>query len=141
MKKRLQLKLDCNSPKLTDQSYKKTADINNIMAQYGKNKVLPSTREHLARYIDNTQVLPLEEAHARIKDAQDLFYQLPSDIRKLMDNNPENMVDVINNPDHKELLVKKGIITDTINKGSHEDNSKQDVLPPKSQSGEAAKSE
>ena len=141
MEKRLNVQIDCSKPVMTDQSYKNSCDINNIMKQYQKTKLLPSVREHLARYIDNTQVMPLEEAHAKIQHAQALFYELPSEIRKLMDNNPLKMQEVLENPVYKDLLVKTGVLTDNINTVSKGNQKEQEVQSPKSQADAVSKSE
>lgn len=126
LKKRLMVKIDANKPKLTDQSYAKASDINHIMKQYQHTGVLPSTREHLARYIDNTQVLPLEEAHAQIQEAQSLFLTIPSNIRKLMDNDPTKLVSFIQDPANTEILVKYGVLEQTVKEASKGDE-KQDA--------------
>lgn len=108
LRKRVQI--DCSKPKLTDQSYKKSADINNIMLQYSRTGLLPQVKEKIARYVDNTDVLPLEIAHDKIREARTLFMQLPSDIRKLMDNDPTKLVSFIQNPENADILIKKGVL-------------------------------
>lgn len=102
--------IDCSHPKLTDQSDKASADINNIMRVYQKTGVLPHVKEKIARYVDNTQVVSLEEAFNISKNAQEAFQSLPSDVRKLMDNDPTKLVDFLNDPKNEELLVKHDIL-------------------------------
>lgn len=102
--------LNASSPKLTDQSSKKSADINNIMLQYAKTGLLPVQKENLAQYIDNTSVPSLIEAHSLIADAQAQFMELPAQIRKLMDNDPNKLVPFIQDPENQDLLVKYKII-------------------------------
>lgn len=102
--------IDVSSPKITDQSSKKMTDINNIMLQYSKTGLLPVQQEKLARYIDNTKIMPLEEAHAQITRAREMFYDLPAQIRKLMDNDPTKLVSFIRDEDNKEILLKHGIL-------------------------------
>lgn len=134
MEERLRVKIDCSKPVLTDQSFKKSQDINNIMKQYSKTGILPSTREHLARYVDNTQVLSIEEAHEVIKNANEMFMQLPADIRKLMDNDPSKMVEYIKNPNNKEILVKHGVLIDN---GMYEKDSLGSTSPKPENSASA----
>jgi hypothetical protein len=110
MNKRLSKKLDCSKVMLTDQSYKKVCDINNIMKVYERTKVMPHVTEKVARYIDNTGIPTIEEAHVIIKEAKEMFYELPAHVRKLMDHNPENMISVLQNPEYTDLLVKNGIL-------------------------------
>lgn len=120
------VQIDCSEEKVTDQSYAKSTDINNIMANYHKTGVLPHTRENLARYIDNTEIPSLIEAHELIEGAKSMFMELPAHIRKLMDNNPQNMESFIRNPENTETLVKYGLIVENKSSG----DSKQDVSTP-----------
>lgn len=98
--------INVSSPKKTDQSDKNMTDINNIMLQYMKTGVLPSTQTKVARYIDNTEIMPLEQAHEQIQHAKELFYELPATIRKLMDNDPAKLHSFTTNPENYDLLVK-----------------------------------
>jgi len=108
LRKRVQI--DCSKPVLTDQSGKKAADINNIMAQYAKTGLLPETRDRIAQYVDNTNTPSLEQAHELITNARNLFLELPAPVRKLMDNNPANLVEFISNPENREYLEKHGVL-------------------------------
>lgn len=108
--KRKRVSLDLSKPVITDQSAKKMTDINNIMLQYSKTGLLPVQKEKLARYIDNTKIMPLEEAHALIQGAKQQFMELPAQLRKLMDNDPTKLVSFIQDPENKEILLKHGIL-------------------------------
>jgi phage internal scaffolding protein len=98
-------------PSKTDQSYKKQCDINNIISHYQKTGLFPNFKTPEPRFIDNTEVLPLEEAFEVVNRAYDLFYELPSDIRKLMDNDPSKLEGFLNDPENKDLLIKKGLLS------------------------------
>lgn len=102
--------IDCSEPVLTDQSYKKTSDINNIVAQYQKTGLLQEPNKAFAKYVDNTLAIPLEQAYALINEATALFHQLPSSIRKQMDNDPRNLEQFIQDPDNHDQLLKHGIL-------------------------------
>jgi phage internal scaffolding protein len=108
LRKRVQV--DCSSPKLTDQSYKKSADINNIMKQYQKTGILPNVQQKVANYIDNTNIPSLEEAHNIIQSAKSLFKELPSNIRKMIDNDPKKLLGYLQDPKNEEFLVKEGVL-------------------------------
>lgn len=94
----------------TDQSDKNMVNINNIMLQYQKTGLLPQFKEKVTQYIDTTQIPSYMEAQAQIREAKSLFEQLPSQVRKLMQNNPENLEKVLENPDYTEMLIKYGIL-------------------------------
>ena len=120
------IQIDCSEEKLTDQSYAKAADINNIMANYHKTGVLPQTREKLARYIDTTEIPSLIEAHELIEQSKNMFMELPAHIRKLMDNDPTKMESFIKNPENHDTLVKYGLL---VKMESNKVGGKQDVSP------------
>lgn len=94
----------------TDQSYKKMCDINVIIANASKTGVLSHQQSKVAQYIDNTEIPSLMEAHAVIRDAQESFMTLPSQIRKLMDHDPTKLADFVSNPENLDILVKHGIL-------------------------------
>lgn len=110
MNKRKRVQIDCSKPQLTDQSDLNMSNINTIMANYSKNGLLPHVQEKVARYIDNTQIMPLEEAHAAIQAAKNMFNELPAKIRKLMDNDPTKLVDFIKDPENEDILVKYNVL-------------------------------
>lgn len=103
--------IDCSEPVLTDQSYKKSSDINNIMAQYAKSGLLLEPNKAFAKYVDNTLAIPLEDAHNMLREAQELFMELPYQLRKQMDNDPMQLESFIQDPENHDQLVKYGIIT------------------------------
>lgn len=109
---------------LTDQSQKKKCDINNILKIYQKTGVMPHVKEGLAQYLDVSEVPNLEEAHEIIKEANALFMELPADVRRLCDNNPEKLHDVLVNENYQDLLLSYGILEkqDVANVSSIEGN-------------------
>lgn len=111
---RIRKQFDHSEGDLTDQSDKNSCDINAIMLNYAKTGLLPVTQQKVARYIDNTQIMPLEEAHALIQDAKNLFMELPATIRKLMDNDPTKLETFIKNPENKDILLKYGVLEEKI---------------------------
>lgn len=107
---RRRVSIDCSEPVLTDQSWKQSSDINNIMAQYMKTGLLPETQGRIGQYIDNTLMVPLEVAHKRLTEAKELFYELPAQVRRLMDNDPTRLDSFLTDPDNYDILVKHEII-------------------------------
>lgn len=108
--RRMATAIDCSHPKLTDQSYKGSSDINNIMKRYKKTGILPETKKHLAKYVDNSNIPSIEDAHNVIMEAKNLFMQLPAEVRKKMGNDPANMVDFVKDEKNKDYLVEKGLL-------------------------------
>lgn len=109
-KNRRRLTLDCSSPKITDPSYQKMCDINNIIAQYQKTGMFPNYPQKVARYINCEDVPSLETAHEAVNLARQAFYELPATLRKLMDNNPANLPSFLSDPENRDLCIKHGLI-------------------------------
>lgn len=106
--KRVQIETDKKSK--VDHSMSKMLNINSIMDKYSKTGVLPQFKQKVAQYMDTTEIPSYMEAHELITGAHELFMEFPSDIRKLMDNDPANMEAVLNNPEYKDLLIDRGIL-------------------------------
>lgn len=62
-------------------------------------------------YADLTNEPNLRDVFRTVHEVKSNFEKLPSDIRKLMDNDPSNLKDFLTNPDNKELLVSKGVFS------------------------------
>lgn len=109
---RRDVSIDCSEPKLTDQSFKNACDINIIMANYAKTGMFGHVNTNEPRFIDNTTIPNLEQAFDIVTKAENLFYELPADVRKLMDNDPSKLEMFIQNPENAELLLKNGVIVE-----------------------------
>jgi phage internal scaffolding protein len=107
---RRDVSIDCSEPKITDQSFKNMCDINIIMANYAKTGLFGHLNNNEPRYVDNSTIPNLEEAFDIVNRAEMLFYELPADIRKLMDNDPSQLEGFIQNPENAEILLKNGVI-------------------------------
>ena len=106
------VELDCSSPILTDQSFKNACDINVIMSNYAKTGMLGHVNESEPKYIDNTIIPDLAKAYDIVNLAEQMFFDLPANVRKLMDNDPSQLENFINNPENKDVLLKSGLIID-----------------------------
>lgn len=94
---------------LVDQSYKQSADVNNIMRQYVKTGVLPQGRQG-GQFIDTSGLPSFIEAHEIVQQAYALFQGLPAIVRKAMDNDPNNLESFINDPRNKKFLQDNGCV-------------------------------
>ena len=118
-------KVDLSKGGKTDQSFKKMCDINVIIANATKTGLLSHEKQSLGQYIDNTQIPSLLDAQLLIRDANNSFMALPSQIRKLMDHDSTKLVEFINDSENFDILVKHGILEKRI---------QQDVEPQASES-------
>lgn len=100
-------KLD--SKRITDQSYKKHCDINNVVGQFLKTGIMPTSTK-IPQYGDFSDVATLEDTFLTVNEAREAFYQLPATIRKLIDNDPSKLELFIKNPENKEICLKFGLL-------------------------------
>lgn len=98
-----------NHGSMTSQEDLKSSDINNIMSYYKKTNILPETKNKIAQYLDVSNIPTLEEAHDTIKMANELFMELPSRVRKLVDNNPQKLESLLNDEAYRDILIKEGL--------------------------------
>lgn len=94
---------------LTDQSLKKLCCINNIVEKFSKTGLLPENTK-IPQYLDMSHVPTLEESYDVTIRASKAFYALPSQLRKLIDNDPSELLNFIANDENKEICLKYGLI-------------------------------
>lgn len=94
---------------MTDQKYKNSCDINNIVKQFAKTGILP-TNNKMPQYGDFSAIPTLEAAFDTAQTAVDAFLSLPATIRKLLDNDPANLEKFVSNEENKEICEKYGLI-------------------------------
>lgn len=108
-RKRVQTKIKGKS--LTDQSFKNGCDINLIIEKYRKTGVLPNFADKgVGAFLDTTEIPSFLEAYEMVSRAKELFMELPSVVRKAMDNNPANLENFIQDSNNHEFLMKHGVI-------------------------------
>jgi len=95
---------------MTDQSYKKSCCINNIVKQFQKTGKIPESNK-VPQFGDFSEVPSLEQAYEVTIAAAKTFNALPADIRKLIDNNPSQLESFVLNDDNKEICYKHGLLT------------------------------
>ena len=95
---------------LTQQHFQEECDIINIIKRHDRNGIIEHVQRGQARYGDFSDVKDYQEALDMVKEAQDEFMSIPSDIRKKFDNNPGKFYEFVSNPDNKQQLIKMGFI-------------------------------
>lgn len=84
----------------TNQSFKKSCDINNILARFYQTGVI----EHVAKYAPEygeVSSLDFEEAFNLVKETKKQFAELPAVIRKNFNNSVENFLAFMENPENR----------------------------------------
>jgi phage internal scaffolding protein len=129
------VKLDNFEATRTKQAFKKDADINNIMAKYQKTGALTHYNRFSAQYGDATGI-DFQNAMNLVQDVQEMFMELPSELKRRFNQDPEGFLDYVQNPDNAEEMAELGLRERREN--DPVDGSAETVPPVRSQAAEAA---
>lgn len=102
--------LYCDDPSLTQQHFAEECDINEILKRSEQGKPIP-VNQKMAMYGDFT-VVPksLSEAFGMIKQANDLFMSLPWQVRERFQNDPQRMIEFLNDEKNRDEALKLGMV-------------------------------
>lgn len=103
-------------PSMTEQSHAKACDVNNIMKKYIKTGVLDHAKAYSGYYADVPQI-DFHEAQNVIAKAEQVFMEIPAQVRRRFDNDPGKFLDFIHDPASRKEAIELGFIasTDTAN--------------------------
>lgn len=93
-----------NTTSLTQQEFLRESNINNIVK-------LPMPEQTPLSYGDLTDPPNLRRLFETIHTVKESFMQMPSDVRKLMDNDPAKMQEYVTNPKNQDFLISRGVLT------------------------------
>ncbi|ETN78179.1 hypothetical protein NECAME_18238 [Necator americanus] len=102
--------INCDEPKITDQSDTPMTEINNIMKQYVQTGMLPGTSNHemhFANDYERPEDYQILNAH---RNAVENFELLPLKLRNELNNDYRNFETWINDPDNTERAIKLGLL-------------------------------
>jgi phage internal scaffolding protein len=101
--------LACEEPTLTQQHFKDETDINNILRQFNITGLLPENPLS-PRYGDFTGIVDYQSALNAVIAAETEFEALPAQIRAAFNNNPEELINFLDNPDNKDKAIALGLV-------------------------------
>ena len=93
---------------LTKQSFKDETNINKIMEKFQRTGAI----DHYAKYAPNYDDATSDDLHTSlniIADANSMFEELPSSIRKKFENNPQKFLDFVQDPKNLEEMRELGL--------------------------------
>lgn len=93
----------------TKQSDREEADINSIVAKYNRTGEQPGMK-HLPQYGDDTASTTLHESMNIVRNAEAAFASLPSEVRDAVNNDPGALLDLVADPEQRELAIKLKLI-------------------------------
>lgn len=95
---------------LTQQHFKEECEVINIIKKHDRNGIIEHVQRGKARYGDFSEVKDYRQALDLVKNAQEEFMQIPSDIRKKFENDPGKFYEFVSNPENKSELIEMGFI-------------------------------
>jgi len=104
--------LRCEDATRTQQHFKDETDINNILRQFNITGQLPS-KAITPQYGDFTGIGDYHGALNAVIAAENEFMTLPATLRARFDNDPQELIEFLNNPENKEEAVKLGLLNKT----------------------------
>lgn len=115
LKRPLRVDKTFTEPSLTQQSFKKECDINEIMRRF-KASGDPAYLQKLGGYTeglygDFSDVPDYRTALEQVKRAGDVFGALPAKVRARFSNDPAEFLDFCQNPANADELVNLGLAT------------------------------
>lgn len=97
-------------PSLTRQSFKDQTDIVQIMKKYHKGESIAHLARNPGRYADLTQIKDYAKSLQTVIDAQNAFGVLPSEIRKRFNNDPQELLEFLQDDSNKSEAIGLGLI-------------------------------
>ncbi len=85
-------------PGRTKQSFKDSTDINKILIKARKTGTLSHLQKHGAEYGDFSDMPTLLDAHARLSRGQEIFDELPAEVRRDFKNDAAEFFTFVNDP-------------------------------------------
>lgn len=97
-------------PVLTEQHHKDDCDINSIMSKFASNPSAIFADPSAFNYSDVSEHVDYHSALNFVRRIDDMFIQIPADIREKFDNDPEKFVDFMNDENNISALQDMGIL-------------------------------
>lgn len=94
---------------LTNQSDKKSCDVNFILERYQKTGVLDHVARYNGNYKDCSGAVDYHTAMNIIQQADEAFMTLPSTLRARFENDPALFIEFVNNPANFDEMVSLGL--------------------------------
>ncbi|QXP07887.1 MAG: internal scaffolding protein [Arizlama microvirus] len=101
--------LACEEPSLAQQHFAEECDINNILRQFNITGLLPEAPLS-PRYGDFSGITDYHTALNAVIAAEDGFMALPADLRARFQNDPENLINFLDDEANKDEAIKLGLI-------------------------------
>jgi len=98
-----------NEPTLTQQQFKESSDINNIIKQYSQTGELPLSNK-VGKFLDVSNVQDYQTALTTVYEAQRAFDELPSKVRSRFENDPNQLIAFIEDDKNYQEAFELGLL-------------------------------
>lgn len=100
-----------NEPTMTNQAFKDEVDLNVIMARYIGTGVVPQNITRIPLPPEQLiEPMDYQTALHYVMEVHDAFEQLPASVRARFQNNPQEIMQFIENPANREEAIRIGLI-------------------------------
>lgn len=106
---RVRVAITFTGPGRTRQSFKDECDINVIMARYMRTGTLDFLNQREAQYADVTG-RDYQQAMLLVAGARSMFQELPSELRSRFDNEPQKLLEFMENEQNLDEAIKLGLV-------------------------------
>lgn len=103
------VRLDASKGGRTKQSFSEESNINNIMKKYEKTGMLDHLNKYEGQYGDFIAAPDYHTAMNAIRDAGDLFMEIPATIRAKFENDPAQFLAFVQDKDNIDEMRKMGL--------------------------------
>ncbi len=111
---------------MTQQHFAEESEINNIIRTYDRNGIVEHIQRGNAIYGDFSNITDFSDALEQIKDAQQEFMNIPSEIREQFKNDAGEFFKFASNPANIDELIKMGLANPSQSEAMH---SEQPPIP------------
>nr|DAD95801.1 MAG TPA: Scaffold protein [Microviridae sp. ct2OM3] len=102
--------LDCSADEpLTQQQFAEETDINTIVRRFGLTGQLPDDYRAPMEQ-DFFEITDFSTAMQAVRKAQEQFLQLPGDMRARFANDPQRLLDFLEDPTNRDEALKLGLL-------------------------------
>lgn len=106
---RQRVKTEPEGESLTQQHFAHEADVRNIIKQYDKTGLIANVQRGVAHYGDYSEVNEYREALDLVNDANNMFAELPAQLREMFQNNAGTFLEFATNPQNENKMIELGL--------------------------------
>lgn len=101
--------IDLSGDSVTQQHFKESSDINNIVARYAQTGLDPYEDRKARERFGEATSQSYEEAMFTVAEIQSRFNELPATTRSKYHNDPSNLLDAFHDPEQQAELAELGL--------------------------------